>query len=171
MIAWGEYVKYFRDPVLATRLWQFLFFIFGFSMFTSGFPLFAEGEADLARSDAIRAGADRIRLRLGRVSRDSHAGAGAGQAGKEIWREGFEPRWVRGVCGRVYAAGVVVFDSDIVAGRGRQLLRSADSVRPTLTSLITKAAPRSEQWEACWGCSNRLDIGGADRGSSVWRGF
>src|ERR1700722_7242626 len=42
LIAWGEYVKYFRDPRLATRLWQFLYFIFGFSMFTSGFPLFAE---------------------------------------------------------------------------------------------------------------------------------
>ena len=42
LIAWGEYVKYFHDPKLATRLWQFLCFIFGFSMFTSGFPLFAE---------------------------------------------------------------------------------------------------------------------------------
>src|SRR5579863_6998301 len=42
LIAWGEYAKYFRDPQLATRLWQFLCFIFGFSMFTSGFPLFAE---------------------------------------------------------------------------------------------------------------------------------
>ena len=30
LIAWGEYVKYFHDPKLATRLWQFLCFIFGF---------------------------------------------------------------------------------------------------------------------------------------------
>jgi len=38
----GRVREIFRDPRLATRLWQFLCFIFAFAMFTSGFPLFAE---------------------------------------------------------------------------------------------------------------------------------
>ena len=42
VLQWGEYVAYFRQPVLKTLLWQFFLFIFSFSMFMSGFPLFAE---------------------------------------------------------------------------------------------------------------------------------
>jgi MFS transporter, DHA1 family, tetracycline resistance protein len=42
VLQWGEYVGYFRQPGLQTLLWQFLLFIFSFSMFMSGFPLFAE---------------------------------------------------------------------------------------------------------------------------------
>jgi MFS family permease len=39
---WGNYLTYFRRPVLAPLLWQFLAFAFTFSLFMTGFPLFAE---------------------------------------------------------------------------------------------------------------------------------
>jgi DHA1 family tetracycline resistance protein-like MFS transporter len=42
LLQWGEYGRYFREPQLAARLWQFLSFAFAFAMFTAGFPLFAE---------------------------------------------------------------------------------------------------------------------------------
>ena len=42
IVQWGEYVKFFRQPALATLLVQFLSFIFSFSMFVAGLPLFAE---------------------------------------------------------------------------------------------------------------------------------
>ncbi|HXA67063.1 MAG TPA: MFS transporter [Bryobacteraceae bacterium] len=42
VLDWGNYVRYFRQPDLAPRLWQFLAFTLAFSMFMSGFPLFAE---------------------------------------------------------------------------------------------------------------------------------
>src|SRR5580700_949354 len=42
LLQWGEYGRYFRQPELAPRLWQFLCFGFAFAMFTAGFPLFAE---------------------------------------------------------------------------------------------------------------------------------
>src|SRR5580658_7023489 len=42
LFQWGEYARYFRQPALATRLYQFLAFGLSFAMFTAGFPLFAE---------------------------------------------------------------------------------------------------------------------------------
>jgi DHA1 family tetracycline resistance protein-like MFS transporter len=39
---WGNYVRYFREPGLAPLLWQFFAFAFAFSMFMTGFALFAE---------------------------------------------------------------------------------------------------------------------------------
>ncbi len=42
LIDWGNYLRYFREPGLAPLLWQFFAFTFAFSMFMTGFPLFAE---------------------------------------------------------------------------------------------------------------------------------
>jgi MFS transporter, DHA1 family, tetracycline resistance protein len=42
ILDWGNYVRYFREPGLAPLLWQFFAFAFAFSMFMSGFPLFAQ---------------------------------------------------------------------------------------------------------------------------------
>src|SRR5205085_3464665 len=42
LVQWSEYVKYFRTPLLANRLWQFFVFCFGFSLFVGGLPLFLE---------------------------------------------------------------------------------------------------------------------------------
>ncbi len=42
LLQWSEYGRYFRQPRLALRLWQFLSFAVSFALFTSGFALFAE---------------------------------------------------------------------------------------------------------------------------------
>ncbi|MBV9265629.1 MAG: MFS transporter [Acidobacteriaceae bacterium] len=42
LISWREYRKYFRDPVMARLLAQWLLFGFSFATFVSGFALFAE---------------------------------------------------------------------------------------------------------------------------------
>jgi len=42
VLDWDNYVRYFREPGLAPLLWQFFAFTFAFSMFMSGFALFAE---------------------------------------------------------------------------------------------------------------------------------
>ncbi len=42
LLDWGNYVRYFRQPGLAPLLWQFFAFTFAFSLFMTGFPLFAE---------------------------------------------------------------------------------------------------------------------------------
>ncbi len=42
IIDWGNYLRYFREPGLAPLLWQFFAFTMAFSLFMTGFPLFAE---------------------------------------------------------------------------------------------------------------------------------
>ncbi len=42
LISWGEYRKYFKDPLVARLLLQWLLFALSFSTFVSGFALFAE---------------------------------------------------------------------------------------------------------------------------------
>jgi MFS family permease len=42
VLDWGNYVTYFRRPLLAQLLWQFFSFAFTFAIFMSGFALFAE---------------------------------------------------------------------------------------------------------------------------------
>ena len=42
VLDWGSYLKYFQQPLVALRLWQFLSFAFAFAIFMSGFALFAE---------------------------------------------------------------------------------------------------------------------------------
>jgi hypothetical protein len=37
-----EYMHHFRQPKLATMLFQFFMFTFGFAMFIAGMPLFVE---------------------------------------------------------------------------------------------------------------------------------
>jgi MFS transporter, DHA1 family, tetracycline resistance protein len=42
LFSWGQYVKYFKTPVLGGLLLEFMMFMLGFSIFISGFALFAE---------------------------------------------------------------------------------------------------------------------------------
>jgi DHA1 family tetracycline resistance protein-like MFS transporter len=42
ILQWSAYLGYFKRPELSGLLWQFLAFIFAFTLFMSGFPLFAE---------------------------------------------------------------------------------------------------------------------------------
>lgn len=137
LIAWGEYVKYFRDPVLATRLWQFLFFIFGFSMFTSGFPLFAERRLSFGpeQTGFVYAWAGF----LGILTQGPALGKLVKKFGEEaLNRVGFAAYAVGyTLLGLSYSIPMLAVAATVTAFGG--------FVRPTLTSLITKAAPRSEQ--------------------------
>ena len=47
ILAWDQYLQYFRRPGLGSLLWQFFAFCCCFSMFTSGFALFAEHREQL----------------------------------------------------------------------------------------------------------------------------
>ena len=42
ILDWGNYIGYFRRPVLGPLLWQFFAFALAFAMYLTGFPLFAE---------------------------------------------------------------------------------------------------------------------------------
>jgi len=42
VLDWGNYLTYFKRPVIAELLWQFWAFTFAFAIFMSGFALFAE---------------------------------------------------------------------------------------------------------------------------------
>jgi MFS family permease len=42
VLDWGNYMTYFKRPILAELLWQFWAFAFSFAIFMSGFALFAE---------------------------------------------------------------------------------------------------------------------------------
>ncbi len=137
LIAWGEYVKYFRDPLLATRLWQFLCFIFGFSMFTSGFPLFAERRLGFGpeQTGFVYAWAGF----LGILTQGPALGVLVKKFGeKALNRVGFA----------AYAAGYVLLGlsySIPMLAVAATVTAFGGFIRPTLTSLITKAAPRTEQ--------------------------
>lgn len=142
LIAWGEYVKYFRDPELATRLWQFLCFIFGFSMFTSGFPLFAERRLTWhgtpfgpEQAGFVYAWAGF----LGILTQGPALGVLVKKFGeKALNRVGFAAYAVGyTLLGLTHSIPVLIVAATVTAFGG--------FVRPTLTSLITKAAPRSEQ--------------------------
>ncbi len=142
LLQWSEYGRYFRQPELATRLWQFLSFALAFAMFTSGVPLFAErrltwhgapfGPEQVGYTYAY-AGFLGIFLQgpaLGRMVRRF------GEA--RLNRIGFT----------AYAVGYVIlaFCHSIPMLIAATTVSAVGSlVRPTLTSLITQAAPREEQ--------------------------
>ncbi len=142
LLQWGEYAVYFRQPRLATRLWQFLAFSFSFAMFIGGFPLFAErrltwhgapfGPEQVGYSWAY-AGFLGIFLQgpaLGRLVKRFGESS--------LSRVGFA----------AYAAGyaTLAFCHSIpVLILATTILALGSLVRPTLTSLITQAAPRDEQ--------------------------
>jgi MFS family permease len=142
LVDWGAYVKYFRNPRLATRLWQFLCFAFAFAMFTSGFPLFAERRLTW---HGVAFGPEQTGFVyawagfLGILTQGPALGVLVKKFGeKAINRVGFAS----------YAVGysLLAFSYTIpMLGLAATVTAFGAFVRPTLTSLITKAAPRSEQ--------------------------
>lgn len=142
LVQWGAYSAYFREPLLATRLWEFLAFSLSFSWFVSGLPLFVErrltwngmpfGPVQLGYVWAF-AGFLGIFLQgpaLGRLVKKFGE--------KSLNRIGFAG----------YAAGYLLLAlthtvpmlliATVVTAIG-------GLVRPTLTSLITQASRREEQ--------------------------
>lgn len=143
ILDWGNYVRYFRQPELAPLLWQFFAFILAFSMFMSGFPLFAErrfvwhgrpfGPKEVGYTYAY-IGMLGVILQGGLMGRIVKA---MGEV--RLVRTGFICA-MAGMAAFAFTYGIpllLVVAAVASAGMG--------VIRPTLTSLITQKAARSEQ--------------------------
>ena len=142
LLQWGTYGEYFKNPQLSSRLWQFFVFSFGFSLFVGGLPLFLERRLEWnGRPFAAEqvgyvwtyAGFLGIFLQgpaLGRLLKrfGEHR---LNRVGFLAYSIGFA---VLALCHNI---PMLVLSSTISA--------LGSFVRPALTSLITKAAPREEQ--------------------------
>lgn len=142
LFQFAEYGRYFRQPALATRLYQFLCFGLSFAMFTAGFPLFAERRLTWHGAPF---GPEQV----------GFAWAYAGflgiflqgpMLGKMVKRFGESNLNRVGFMG--YAGGYAILaycfsiPTLIVA---TTVAAIGTLVRPTLTSMITQAAPREDQ--------------------------
>lgn len=143
LLSWGRYLGYFQRPALSGLLFQFFAYMFCFSMFISGFALFAErtfqwqGHAFGPREIGYLFAYSGF---LGIVLQ-------GGLIGRLVKRFG-EPALVAAgfaalalayaALGLVHAVGPLLVTTTIAAfGNG--------VLRPTLTSLITQQADRTEQ--------------------------
>ena len=142
LLQWGEYARYFRDPALATRLWQFLAFGFAFAMFTAGFPLFAERRLAW---HGVPFGPKQVGYTW------AYAGfLGIFLQGPALGRmvKRFGERALNRVGFAAYSAGYATLGfcfSIPVLILATTISTVGSLVRPTLTSLITQATPREEQ--------------------------
>jgi DHA1 family tetracycline resistance protein-like MFS transporter len=142
LLQWGEYGRYFQQPALAMRLYQFLAFGFSFAMFTAGFPLFAERRLTW---HGVPFGPEQVGFSwayagfLGIFLQGPALGKMVKKFGESsLNRLGFA----------AYAAGYLTLAfcfSIPVLIAATTFCAIGSLVRPTLTSMITQAAPREEQ--------------------------
>jgi MFS transporter, DHA1 family, tetracycline resistance protein len=142
LLQWGEYARYFRNPRTSTLLYEFFAFAFSFAMFIAGFPLFAERRLEWHGQPF---GPEQVGF--------TWAFAGflgifvQGPAlGKLVRRFGEGPLSRLGFA--AFAAGytLLAFTYSIpllIAATVACAL--GNLIRPTVTSMITQAAPREEQ--------------------------
>ena len=143
VLDWGNYVRYFREPGLAPLLWQFFAFTFAFSMFMSGFPLFAErrytwhgqafGPQQVGYVYAFL-GVLGVILQGGLIGR---LVKWVGEA--NLARAGFFFGLVGLVAlGFTYSIPLLLITAAVASS-------GTGTIRPTVTSMITQKAGRSEQ--------------------------
>ena len=143
ILDWGNYLRYFRQPGLAGMLWQFFAFTMAFGMFMTGFPLFAErryvwhshpfGPKEVGYVYAYL-GFLGVILQGGLIGRLVKF---AGE--KNLARAGF-------FCGLVgLSALAFTYPIPLLLVVTAVAASGMGVVRPTLTSLITQHAARSEQ--------------------------
>src|SRR5271163_3076847 len=143
LLDWGNYVRYFRQPGLGPLLWQFLAFAFAFSMFMSGFALFAERRYTWhgAAFGVQQVGYVYAFLGLlGVILQGGLMGRSVKWVGEvNLARAGF-------FCGLVGLVALgfthsipLLLVTAAVASSGTGI------IRPTVTSMITQKAGRSEQ--------------------------
>lgn len=142
LLQWGEYARYFRDPKIASLLYEFLSFALAFAMFTAGFPLYAERRLYW---HGIAFGPEQVGF--------TWAFAGflgiflQGPAlGRLVKRFG-ESRLNRAGFAAYAASYALLAFCDSIPMLAAATVASAlgSLVRPTLTSMITQAASREEQ--------------------------
>ncbi|HUA87567.1 MAG TPA: MFS transporter [Bryobacteraceae bacterium] len=142
LLQWGEYARYFRDPRIAALLYEFLTFALAFAMFTAGFPLYAERRLHW---HGVLFGPEQVGFTwafagfLGIFLQGPALGRLVKRFGETaLSRVGFA----------AYAASYVLlaFCYSIPVLAAATVASALGSlVRPTLTSMITQAAPRDEQ--------------------------
>jgi MFS family permease len=142
IVQWGQYAQYFRQPQLSNLLLQFFFFTFSFSMFVSGLPLFSErrftwhGQPFGPRQTGYAwawAGF------LGILLQGPSLGKLVKRYGERaLNRLGFGA-YVVGYAMMAFAHSIPMLVATVT------VLAIGGLVRPTLTTLITHAAPRQEQ--------------------------
>jgi len=142
IFAWGSYAGYFRQPLLASRLWQFFLFSLSFALFTSGMPLFV---ARRLTWNGVAFGPEQV----------GYTWAAAGFFGI-FWQGPALGRLAKrfgesllnraGFIGYVIGYTVLAFTGSIAAlGIATAVMSMGSLVRPSLTTLITQATPREEQ--------------------------
>jgi len=142
LFEWRAYGAYFKEPRLSSKLWQFLMFSLGFSMFIAGMPLFVERRL---MWDGRPFGPEQV----------GYVWALAGVFGL-IWQGPALGRLVKafgerrlnraGFIGYVGGYTILAFCTSVPwLVLATAIMSMGSLVRPTLTSLITHAAPREEQ--------------------------
>jgi MFS transporter, DHA1 family, tetracycline resistance protein len=142
LVDWGSYVQYFKQPKLATRLWQFFLFSFGFAIFTSGMPLFLERRLTW---DGVAFGPKQVGYTwalagfFGIFWQGPALGRLAKKFGESLLnRVGF--------FGYVVGYTILAFCRSIASlGAATAVMSMGSLVRPALTSLITQATSPEEQ--------------------------
>ncbi len=142
LVDWGSYVVYFKQPDLASKLYQFSLFAFGFAMFTAGLPLFLERRLTW---DGMPFG----------VAQTGYTWAFAGFLGI-FWQGPALGRLVRrfgeralnraGFLGYVGGFTILAFATNVpMLALATAVTSMGSLVRPNLTSMITHATPREDQ--------------------------
>lgn len=142
LVDWGSYVTYFRQPSLASKLYQFSLFCFGFAMFTAGMPLFLERRLTW---QGMPFGVEQV----------GYTWAFAGFLGV-FWQGPALGRLVRrfgeralnraGFLGYVGGYTILAFSTNVpMLALATAVTSMGSLVRPNLTSMITHATPREDQ--------------------------
>jgi MFS transporter, DHA1 family, tetracycline resistance protein len=143
VLDWGNYLRYFRQPGLASLLWQFLAFAMVFSMYITGFPLFAERRFQWQGHPFGPKEVGYVYAYLGLLGVILQGGL-MGRLVKmfgeiRLVRIGFFLAMVGlGALGLTYGMPMLLLVSALASS-------GTGVVRPALTSLITQKAGRSEQ--------------------------
>jgi DHA1 family tetracycline resistance protein-like MFS transporter len=143
VLDWGNYLRYFRQPGLASLLWQFLAFTMVFALYITGFPLFAERRFEWQGHPFGAKEVGYVYAYLGLLGVILQGGLMGWLVKKfgeiALVRAGFLLAMLGlGALGFTYGIPVLLVVS-AVASSGTGI------VRPALTSLITQKAARSEQ--------------------------
>lgn len=143
VLDWANYLRYFRQPGLASLLWQFLAFTMVFAMYITGFPLFAERRFEWQGHPFGPKEVGYVYAYLGLLGVILQGGL-LGRLVKifgetALVRAGFLFAMLGlGALGFTHGIPMLLLVS-AVASSGTGM------VRPALTSLITQKAARSEQ--------------------------
>lgn len=142
LVDWGSYAVYFRQPLLASRLWQFFLFSLGFAIFTSGLPLFLERRLTW---NGKPFGPEQVGYTwaLAGLFGIFWQGPALGKLAKKFGESLLNRA---GFVGYVVGYTILAFCRNVaMLGIATAVMSMGSLVRPALTSLITQAAPREEQ--------------------------